>query len=245
MAQDLIMLTIIGGLLEVFTTKFATVVFNGTPFTCISLLIVFLAVARWNLWGLLTIPLIALTTMLGGMWSEAPYLAQVYDWHMYLATMISLCAVGINVIFYVKFTTKKVMSSIIYILLLVALDYVLVCGIQFVAYRLLCSGTLSEPGMISFTYNHLNEKTGLTEVITDNLCKYGENTAIYNLFGLAILAVGVFILRSQGIVCNVKQRFIDDKINADLDRADLKFTISEAEEETSGEVESEEKDETL
>lgn len=242
MAQDLIMLTIIGGLLEVFTTKFATVVFNGTPFTCVSLLIVFLAVARWNLWGLLTIPLLALTTMLGGMWSEAPYLAKVYDWHMYLATSISLCAVGVNVIFFKKMTTKKVISNMLLVLLILAIDYLLVCGLQFVFYRLLCSGTLSEPGVIAFTYNHVNEDTGLTEIVTDNLCRYGEGTLIYNLFGLAVLAVGVFLLRSQGIVCNVKQRFIDDKINADLDREDRKFTISEDEEETSGEVNSEEED---
>ena len=243
MAQDLIMLTFIGGLLEVFTTKFATVVFNGTPFMCISLLIVFIAVARWNLWGLLTIPLLALTTMLGGKWSEANYLAMVYDWRMYLSTVLSLCMVGVNVIFFKKSTTKYVASQPLYMILLMLLDYALVCVVQILLYRLFCAGTLAHSGYIEFSYTKVNEN-GVSEVIKENLCRYGEGTLVYNLFGLVVLFVGGFILRSQGIICNVKQRFIDDKINADLDRADRKFTISEAEEEASGEAESQDEDKT-
>lgn len=235
MAQDLIIITLIGGLLEVFTTRFASMVFVGTPFTCISLLIVFLAVVRWNLWGLLTVPILALTTMLGGMWSEVPYLALVYDWRMYIATLISLCFVGFNVIFFKKFTTKKIVSSPIYLVLLMIVDYLLVCVVQFIVYRLLCSGTLAHSGLIEFTYQHKDDD-GLTKTVTDNLCRYGESTIVYNLFGFVVLIVGMFILRSQGIACNVKQRFIDDKINSDLDRADEKFSISEVEEEASGEV---------
>ena len=238
MAQDLIIITLIGGILEVFTTRFASMVFLGSPFTCISLLIVFLAVIRWNLWGLLTVPILALTTMLGGMWSEVPYIALVYDWRMYIATAVSLCVIGANVIFFKKFTTKKIVSSPIYLVLMMIVDYLLVCVIQFIIYRLLWSGTLAHSGSFPFSYPH-TEDDGTTRTVTENLCIYGESTIIYNLFGLAVLIVGTFVLRSQGIACNVKQRFIDDKINADLDRADEKFSISEVEEETSGEVDSE------
>ncbi len=235
MVQDLVMLTLLGCVLEVFSVKFSTVLFDGTPFVCVSLLITFIAVARWNLWGLIITPLLALTAMLGGMWSEVPRLALVYDWRMYLSAMIGLCAVGVNVIFFKKSTTKLVVSKPMYLSLILVLDYLLVCIVQLVVYRLLCSGTLMHSGEI--LYRH--PSTGVVE----NVCRYGESTIIYNLLSLVVTFVGVFILRSQGIVCNVKQRFIDDKINADLDREDKKFTIKESDDETSGEVESEEKSE--
>jgi hypothetical protein len=73
------------------------------------------------------------------------------------------------------------------------------------------------------------------------LCKYGENVYVYNLLSLVVTIVGIFILRSQGIVCNVKQRFIDDKKNAELDETFNRFSISEAGDEVSGEAESEKK----
>ena len=238
MAQDLIVLVIIGGILEVFVTKYATVVFNGAPFMCVSLLIVFLAVARWNLWGLVVAPIMSVLAMLGGMWSESPAIAKVYDWHMFLATTVGLLAIGFNVILFRKVTTKKVVSSYIYLALLMLLDYVVVCGIQFLVYRLACAGTLTHSGEIVFTYMKKGAD-GIEKVVTENVCFYGENMLVFNLFSLAILFVGAFILRSQGILCNVKQRFIDDKKNAELDNEFNKFVISETEEEVSGEAESE------
>lgn len=240
MAQDLIMLTLIGGILEVFATKYATIVFNGTPFMCVSLLIVFIAVVRWNLWGLTIIPLMVLTSLLGGMWSEGPKYALVYDWHMYLATVIGLAFIGFNVIFFKKFGTKKIVSSPLLLIIMILIDYAVICLVQFLVYRLACAGTLAQSGEIIFTYQHKND-AGLIETVNENLCKYGENVYVYNLFSLVVTIVGIFILRSQGIVCNVKQRFIDDKKNAELDETFNRFSISEAGDEVSGEAESKKK----
>lgn len=237
MAQDLIVLTIIGGALEVFVTKYATVVFNGAPFMCVSLLIVFLAVVRWNLWGLIVAPVMAVFAMLGGMWSEAPKLALVYDWHMFLATTIGLCVLGLNVIFFIKFSTRKIVSSPVLLIIMMLVDYAAICAVQFLVYRLACSGTLAQSGVIEFTYQHKNDD-GTFQVITENVCGYGENVFVYNLFSLAVLIVGAFILRSQGILCNIKQRFIDDKKNVELDKEFERFTISETEDEVSGEADS-------
>ena len=239
MVQDLLVLTIIGGALEVFTTKFATVVFNGTPFCCISLLIMFIAVARWNFGGLIIAPILALMSFLGGIWSEAPKFAAVYDWHMYIATFVGLLMMGLNGILFIKFSTRKIVSSPIYLVLLMLVDYALVCVIQFVVYRLLCSGTLTHAGEIMFDYYHTNATTGAKELVSVNVCNIGENVFVYNLFGLVILVVGVFIFRSQGVVCNVKQKFVDDKQNAELDEAFKKFSIEEVSENVSGEADSE------
>ena len=225
------MLTLIGGILEVFAVKFGAFVFNGAPFVCISLLIVFVAVVRWNFWGLLTAPLLALTAYLGGIWTDLPYVQAVYGWQMYLSTLIGLCVVSLNSIIFIKFGTNKIVSSPVLLVIMMIVDYLLLCIVQFAVYRLLTSGNLMKIGDIPFTYFDNNTK----ENVTVNICKYGEERLIYNLFGFAVLVAGCFVLRSQGIVCNVKQRFIDDKINADLDRADENFSIEEVVEEDLGE----------
>ena len=240
MIQDLLLLTIIGGVLELFAVKFATIAINGTPFVCVSLLIVFVSVVRWNWWGLLTAPLMALTAFFGGKMSAASHYALVYDWQMYVATTVGLLTVGLNVPFFKIFTTKKIVTSPILLSIMMVVDFAIVCGVQLLVYRLCCSGTLLHSGEIIYYYDHV--ENGVTTRMSENLCRYGEGVFIYNLIGLAVLILGVFILRSQGIVCDRKQKFVEDKINADLDREDLKFTIEEAEEEpVSGEIDSSEK----
>ena len=240
MIQDLLLLTIIGGVLELFAIKFATIAINGTPFVCVSLLIVFIAVARWNWWGMLIAPIMALTAFFGGKMSSASHYALVYDWQMYVATTASLLTIGLNVPLFKKLTTKKVVTSPLILSIVMLVDFALVCGVQWVVYRLCCSGTLLNSGEIIYYYDHV--ENGIKTRVSENLCRYGESTFIYNLLGLAVLIIGVFILRSQGIVCDRKQKFVEDKINADLDRADLNFTIEEAEEEPiSGEIDSSKK----
>ena len=99
---------------------------------------------------------------------------------------------------------------------LVLLDYILFSIIQFISYRLLtCNGDLLHRGQI---LNSLGE---------DKICGYIEGGMLYNLFGLTIAVIGLLILRSQGAVSNVKQKLIDDKKNAELDRIDMNFRIKE------------------
>ena len=58
MAFDLLTITIVGFILEVLCVKFGSTVFYGTPFICISFLMVFIAVVRWNLYGLIIVPIL-------------------------------------------------------------------------------------------------------------------------------------------------------------------------------------------
>ena len=183
MAQDLLMLTVIGGILEVFSVKFGAFVFNGAPFVCISLLIVFLAVVRWNFWGLLVVPIMALTAMLGGMWTDLPYVKAVYGWQMYLSTAIGLCFVSLNSIIFIKFGANKIVSSPVLLVLMMIVDYLIVCIVQFMAYRLFTSGSLMQMANVPLTYYDNSEKAN----VTVNVCKYGEERLVYNLFGFIVL----------------------------------------------------------
>lgn len=220
MIIDLIMLSLIGFVLEMLLIRFLPgLVLPGTAFVFTSLLILFMSVTRWNLWGLIIIPIICLAPMIGGMWIDAQRLRDIYsfqyDWQLYVSMVIGYLSLGINVLFFKK-DTRKIISSPFKMFGLVVLDYILFSIIQFIAYRLLTSnGDLLHRGQL---LNSLGE---------DKICEYIEGGILYNLFGLTIAVVGLIILRSQGAVCNVKQKLIDDKKNAELDRIDLNFRIEE------------------
>ena len=103
-------------------------------------------------------------------------------------------------------------------------SYVVYCSIQFLSYRLICSGTLTHSGLNIFDYTN---KDGVLKTV--NLCTLGEGGFAFNLIGLIIFVVGILILRSQGVVCNVKNKLIDDKKNAELNRINTEnFTVEEA-----------------
>jgi hypothetical protein len=62
-----------------------------------------------------------------------------------------------------------------------------------------------------------------------------------------IAVVGSLIFRSQGVLCNAKQKLLDDKKNAELDREFDKFKIEECacDEEVVGEESKQEEDADL
>ncbi|MCR5349995.1 MAG: hypothetical protein K6E20_03285 [Acholeplasmatales bacterium] len=236
MIFDLATLLIVGFILEIICVKFGTTVFFGTPFMCITFLITFIAVVRWNLWGLMIVPLLALATIIGGRWSELPYLAHVYDYKAYISIVLGLSTIGINSIFFIKFGTDKITVSFLKIVGLLLLDYVTFTIIQFISYRLMTSHSLLESGKIIYEYTNKNDVTK-----SYNLCNYGENGFVYNLFALIAGIVGTLVLRSQGVVCNAKQKSVEDRKNAELDRLDREnFTIEDAvnTDESDGETES-------
>ncbi len=238
MLFDLATILVVSFILELICVKFGTTVFYGTPFICISFFAVFLAVVRWNLWGLIIIPFIAIATIIGGRWSELPYLAAVYDYRIYISIILGLSTIGLNVILFRFVGTDKVLVSWLRILGLIVLDYLLFSLVQVVVYRLLTSHTLAKNAVEIY---EVVKKNG--DVVEYNLCKYGEGGFIYDLFGLVVTIVGTLVLRSQGVVCNAKQRSIEDRKNAELDRLDREnFTIEEVvnTDNSSGEAESEE-----
>ena len=232
MLFDLFALAIIGFILEMLAVKFSAFVFISVPTTAISLLMVFVAVARWNLWGLLICPVLALGTIVGGQQIEIPYLAAVYDHNIsisglaiFISAFVGLLTTGLNVISYKKNTSRIINSP--WMMLVLIFNYIVFCLVQIAVYRLITAGTLLHEGKILFQYV-LNEGTVDEVTKTYNLCRLGEAGLVYNLFGLAVLYVGAYVLRSQGVLCNAIQKLIDDRKNAELNRIDRKFKIEEA-----------------
>ena len=80
---DLLFLSIVGAVLEGVATSMAGLVLNSVTTAIISLLIMFLCVTRWNLYGLLAAPILALGTLIGGHFSPVVYYSATYDWRIY------------------------------------------------------------------------------------------------------------------------------------------------------------------
>ena len=173
-------------------------------------------------------PLLAYATILGGMFGDANAIAATYDWQAYISIVAGLLMFGVNVAFYRK-NTSKVISNTLGMLGLLFLDYILFNLMQVAVYRLITSGSLFARGVKEVTEN------GTGKVV--NVYLYGERGLVYNLFALVIMITGAFIFRSQGVVCNVRQKFIDDKRNAEFDRNDKNFSIDEVESEKLEELE--------
>lgn len=225
MGVDLFLLAAIGCVLEGVVTALSGFVFNGTPTFTFSLLIIYLAVVRWNLWGLLLAPILALATIIGGGLGIIDRYAAVYDWRVYISSTLGLITVGLNVIFFKRFGTRKVINTTGMMTVMAIINYLTYSLVSFVAYRLMCSGTLANSGMIEFVYNVYDE--GNVSQMSVNLCAYVESAFVYNLFGLAVTIIGLFVLRSQGVVNNVVDKLVEDKRNAELDRyTESNFTFN-------------------
>ena len=115
--------------------------------------------------------------------------------------------------------------------LVVLATYVVVCGVQTLVYSLI---TYPDAQNMIYNFNGKNY----------DLRYYGAMGVVYNLLGLVIAIVGSLIFRSQGVLCNAKQKLLDDKKNAELDREFDKFKIEEStcDEEVVGEESKQEED---
>ena len=236
MLFDLFALAIIGFILEMLAVKFSAFVFISVPTTAISLLMIFVAVVRWNLWGLLICPVLALGTVVGGQQIEIPYLAAVYDHNIsisglaiFISAFVGLLTTGLNVITYKKNTGRIINSP--WMMLVLIFNYIVFCIVQIAVYRLITAGTLLHGGHIIYQHiYYVKDDAGVLQKVVDdiNLCYRAEGGLVYNLFGLAVLYVGAYVLRSQGVLCNAIQKLIDDRKNAELNRIDRKFKIEEA-----------------
>lgn len=229
MLIDLAMLIVIGCILEGFVAKVAGFVLKSSPTMTISFLITFVAIMRWNLKGLVVIPFFVVANYIGGSMNDLPYLAAIYDWKLALASGLSMTVMGINVIFFKKFGTKRVMLNILAVIGLVLLDYILCVGIFKVLYRLLTSGNPFVVDSIPFVGHFYNSTTDELETLTVNLCLYVEQMGVYNVFGLVVAYVGIFVLRSQGVVNNVVDKLVEDReIARQLNEAEH-FSVPEVE----------------
>lgn len=215
MAIDLIMLGAIGFILEALCTKMVGYVLDAVPTATISLFILFIAVARWNLWGLLLAPILALATIIGGRFNHFEYRALAYGVEMYFSIVIAMMVIALDVIFYKKSGTKKTINTTWKMVLIILMNYVLFVIVQQISYRLMTSG---HPFMTAVDRIAVDIEVSETGYINRHF--YIEANYIYNLFGLALTYVGAYLLRSQGVINNVRDKLIDDKKQAELDRID-------------------------
>jgi hypothetical protein len=95
-------------------------------------------------------------------------------------------------------------------LLILVVDYILYCGVQFIFYRIFTTGGLTSVANIPVTYYSKDENGNRVELVK-NLASYVEFGFVYNLFGLAVGVVGSLVLRSQGALNNAIDKLIDDK----------------------------------
>ena len=219
--KDLILLTILGVAIEFALSKFCYLVIGViTPASYITLLVAFIAVTRWGFYGLITVPFLVLGTVLGGMTvSETPFVSEVYkfssNWQYYVSIVLGFTAFVVNALLYKIMGTEKVISNSLLMVLILIIDYVLFNVIQFISYRLFTSHDLLEGASTLFQYVNNNGDT-----VTVDINSYAEKGFTYNLIGLAVLFVGFFIFRTQGFICNAKDRLIDEARNMELDRID-------------------------
>ncbi|MDE6584540.1 MAG: hypothetical protein K2K15_03970 [Anaeroplasmataceae bacterium] len=234
MVQDLILLTLIGCVLEGLCTKMLGFVLDAIPTATISLIVVFIAVARWNLWGLLTVPLLAIGTLVGGMLHIIPEVGAVYDWKIYLSVVLGLCTIGIDVIFFKKMGTKNALQKTWLMILILLLNYILFNLVHIFFYKIFAFGNPFILGDCLYTITFEDE----SHMMHTNTY-YIDNEYIYNLFGLAILIVGSFVLRSQGVISNVVDKLVEDRENAEMLREDEEtFRVEESSEAIEAEEES-------
>lgn len=235
MVIDLIMLAIIGCVLEGLCTKMVGLVILGLPTATISLLIIFVAIVRWNLWGLTISPLLALSTIIGGKFSSFEFMTSVYGVELYFAIFGALLVVGLDVIMFKKYGTKKCVNEVWKLILFVIFNFLAFHIVQNMLYRTFTCGNPFSKCIENVVVPTSFEKDGYI-----NIHQLVENSIVYNLFGLAAAIVGVIVLRSQGVVNNVRDKLIDDKKQAELDRTDTEnFTLSVEEESNSEKMESE------
>lgn len=224
MIVDLGVLIALGCILEGLTSRFIGFALDAAPTVTFSLLIVFIAVCRWKAFGLITIPFLVFSMILGGHFSDLSYYAAFYsfsNWQLYLSVMIGLaCGFGINLIFFRNQRTNKITKVWWQVLLLLVLDYLVYCLIQFVLYRLFM-GNLMQVANVEYTYNIVNSG-GVKEPKTVNLAMYVERGFIYNSFGLIVAMLGAMVLRSQGVLNNAIEKLIDDKKERELEFEYLK-----------------------
>lgn len=199
------MLAVLGALLEGIATALSGMALQCPPSFTISFLVLFVAIARWNLWGLTIAPILVVGTIIGGKNNFYDAMAAMYDWRLYVSALVGLLTLGLNVIIFKKNGTKKSVLNNWLLVVMILCNYVIYNLIQGATYWL-CTRDVN--GQILYD-------TGKKLI---NICQWAINGYAYNLMGLAFAFVGVIILRSQGVVNNVIDKLIDDKKNAELQR---------------------------
>ena len=144
------------------------------PFA-ISLLIMMVVTTRWGSWGLVIVPVLALSTVLSGrLINPHEQFKLLYDWKLYISLIFSLSTFSLNYLWFKIFNDKKIKQTMGTLSLLGVIDIIISTLMLVLIYYMLTSRNL----IMAFP--------------------------AWGLYGYAILIIGTCILFKQGVLANVK-----------------------------------------
>ena len=184
MLIDLLITGIIGMIVEFLGVFVFNKMIYATivPFA-ISLLIMMISTTRWGSKGLVLVPFLALSTVLSGKFINPTEALKVfYDWKLYVSLLVSLSTFSLNYCWFYIRKKKEIKETMGSMAGLACLD-ILVSTVMLVLVYYLLTGSMF---ILAFP--------------------------VWSLYGYAMLILGTCILFTQGVLVNVKEKIIEEKI---------------------------------
>jgi hypothetical protein len=149
----------------------------------VSLLVMMISTTRWGSCGLVLVPFLALSTVLSGkLINPTDALKVFYDWKLYISLIVSLSTFSLNYCWFDFKKKRKMKETMGSMAGLACLDIVIATIMLVLVYYLLTGNMF----ILAFP--------------------------VWGLYGYAMLILGTCILFTQGVLVNVKQKILDDKI---------------------------------
>ncbi len=155
---------------------------SAIPTFCISILMIIIAITRWGYKGLIFCPIFAIAVFLSGKFLlRDESIHFYYNIEMFIALFLGMFGCSITLLWYKKYNVKETFESIGKIILLTLLNITVVLIIQEVVFLISGQGTRIVASLI------------------------------YDAFGIVLTIIGMWILKSQGVMINVKEKMLKDK----------------------------------
>ena len=172
------------------------------PFA-ISLLIMMVVTTRWGSWGLVIVPVLALSTVLSGrLINPHEQFKLLYDWKLYISLIFSLSTFSLNYLWFKIFNDKKIKQTMGTLSLLGVIDIIMSTLMLVLIYYMLTSQNL----IMAFP--------------------------IWGLYGYAILIIGTCILFKQGVLVDVKSTLKENYVER-IEEEEFHMVLEDEEENSS------------
>ena len=172
------------------------------PFA-ISLLIMMVVTTRWGSWGLVIVPVLALSTVLSGrLINPHEQFKLLYDWKLYISLIFSLSTFSLNYLWFKIFNDKKIKQTMGTLSLLGVIDIIISTLMLVLIYYLLTSRNL----IMAFP--------------------------AWGLYGYAILIIGTCILFKQGVLVDVKSTLKENYVER-IEEEEFRMVLEDEEENSS------------
>ena len=172
------------------------------PFA-ISLLIMMVVTTRWGSWGLVIVPVLALSTVLSGrLINPHEQFKLLYDWKLYISLIFSLSTFSLNYLWFKIFNDKKIKQTMGTLSLLGVIDIIISTLMLVLIYYMLTSRNL----IMAFP--------------------------AWGLYGYAILIIGTCILFKQGVLVDVKSTLKENYVER-IEEEEFHMVLEEDEEDSS------------